>query len=239
MRVSRNKLFRTSVIAGVFACSGLIGSSRATAAYVHADTLPTTGLDASFSKASSPFMYLEGESQSQSTTNGDTFQTSTDSTKTFFRTSSNPASGISSATFSSPTNRFATYGGDNNLNVGFYWEDQATNVPAGRYDVFARAYATSGGSYTFALYTGANLSEVNSSAIAATGSTTTAGSPNWYKVGTVDLGSTTDTFRLQISTKTSAVRFDTLFFAAVPEPSSLAAVAVSGGLLLRRRRIGV
>jgi hypothetical protein len=209
-------------------------ASRTFAANVHFDSLPA-GVNVSFSKASSPFMYLEGESLAQSTANADTFATPGDSARSFFRTSSNPASGISSAGFSSPASRFATYGGDVNLSVGFYWEDQPTALPAGSYDVFARAYPTSGGSYTFSLYTGTSLSEVNTTTLAASAASTSSGAPNWFKVGTVDLGSTTDTFRLQIGTTGSAVRFDTLMFTAVPEPTTLALIAVCGGALLRRR----
>ncbi len=228
------------------AASVVLAAASVHAATIHTTALPA-GVDSSFSKSTHAFMYLEGETLTQSTTNGDTHGAADDASHTFFRTGQSPDDSFwsSAAVYNSAGERYVSRGADSATvtNANAYWENLATGLQAGQYDVFIRAYPSSNGTQTFTLYAGDSRSAVDNVGATSAGSVTTTAVATpvkaWYKIGTVDLLDSTDTFRLRIDTSTSTIRFDTILFTGpqVPEPATIGFIAAAGmGALMRRRR---
>jgi hypothetical protein len=211
----------------------------AEAALIHINNLPS---NPSFDKNTNAFLYLEGESADRDTS--DTFADSRDQTHTFFRNDANPSDSWSAGT-SYNNAKFGIRGGDTSsfTNVNAYWEDEQTGLPAGSYDVFVRAFPSTGGTQTFTFYAGDDRTSVDAAGAVPAGTVATgtqyAGTERWYKIGSIDLTAGMDTFRLRTDTNSSTVRFDTVLLTGglVPEPSTgLLALADGAAVLTLRRR---
>ena len=240
MRARRMIRFTGAAAAASMALVGLASSTGA--AVIHNNGV-SGGISPSFSKGTHSFMYLEGETATQGAS--DTFAnpaaTATDASRTFYRTSSSVS--MSSTTVYDGA-RYTSYGSDSATfsNINTYWENLATGLVTGQYDVFVRTYQSNNGSQTFTLYAGADRSAVDSAGAVAVGTvstpTTASAVAAWYKIGTVNVQAATDTFRLKVDTASSTIRYDTLLFAGppVPEPSVGVLAAAGACMLMGRRR---
>lgn len=209
----------------------LLASVSAQAAIVHVDAVPST-VDPSFSKATSDYMYLEGETVTQGAS--DTYATAGDASHTFYRTSANPSDFWGSGAVYDGA-RYAARGADGSFtNINAYWEDLTTGLASGVYDVHVRAYAAPGGTQTFSLYAGEDRASVDSGTSLGSVTTLTDGVARFYKIGSIAISEDTDTFRLKVDTTSSTVRFDTVLFTAVPEPGSIGMILVGGLMLVTR-----
>lgn len=209
-------------------------------AFVHDPGLPA-GV-ASDIKTTGNFIYLEPENPTVAPS--DTYKDSVDSGHTFYRTGVSPTDAYWGSTAND-------YNGYRNISRGndagsasglqIYWENLTTNVAAGTYDVYVRAYPSGNGSQTFSLSAADSVADLASGSSTGPATTTvkTSAALTWLKLGSVNLTDTTDSFGLTISTSTSTVRFDTVLLVAtstIPEPASLSFIGLGAIALLSRRK---
>jgi hypothetical protein len=220
-------LTRSFMVAAALAATSIAGATT-----VHVDSLPS--LSAPFSKTTNAYLYLDGEA---SQVNGDTFGTAADAAKTLFRTGSSPSDSWGTGS-QYDLARYAARGADTGSYTGVnaYWTNVSTGLGSGQYDAYIRALPGASGSETFTLYIGADQVAVDAATAAGTVSTNFSGTARWYKLASINLTPDIDTFRLKTDTTLSAVRFDTLFFAPVPEPSAGLILPAAFGIVARRRR---
>lgn len=215
----------------------------AEAALIHINNMPST--ETTFNKDTNAFVYLEGESADRDTS--DTFADPRDQSHTFFRNDANPSDSWSAGT-SYNNAKFGTRGSDTGTysNINAYWENlTGTNLPAGTYNVYVRAFpsANSNSTETFTFYAGTSRTNVDSASAVSGGTVTTGtaykGTERWYQVGTIDLTTAMNTFKLSTSTTNSTVRFDTVLLTggpvSIPEPTTGMLALVSGAAMLTRR----
>lgn len=222
----------------VFAIAGLAASSQAAVISVHTTGRPT-GLTIE-TKLASNYYYLEGETAASGAS--DTMPAD-DVGHTYYRTSSNPATGWSNQNAYDNTH-FAAYGADTASfsNFQLTWEDLPIGVVAGTYNVYVRGFAGSNGSETFSFASADSLANIAGGASTGSAATTSKGAVTWVSLGTITLAADTDTFRLNISTTLSAARVDTVLLvstepaAAVPEAASLSLLGLGALTLLARKR---
>lgn len=254
----------TAVAAGLMA-------SGASAALIHTDTLPAGVNASAKSSGNFIYLEGEREQYTQSglvsndpyngtvkdsgnPISNDTLSDSGDAGHYIYRTDQTNYSNFHATILDG-----SRYGDRVAKGQSLYWIDvydqhvsaaDGTNLPKinaqlaeGQYDVYVHAYyneRTKDVDNVMSFYAGTNKAGVDGGAVIGSATTDTDGA-KWYKLGTVNLDSSIDSFKLLVAPSDGAsevyVQIDSILLVPVPEPASAGLIGSSLlGLLAVRRR---